>query len=350
MKHQSGKQRLGFTLVELLVVIAIIGILVALLLPAVQSAREAARRSECKNKLKQIGLAVQNFVDAKRVFPTGGSRIFAVIEDYSNNGQPNGPAKQGLCWAYQILPFLEEGAVYDLTTTPVLQGTAIPLYVCPSRRGVQASEDVDNPLLTVVLMDYAGATPCGWDNYQRVRPYTPPWRTDRSSRRTVFFGGSNGTRYILNVPDDEVYDGVIVRTPWKYKEQEFAKNVTMPIDHANITDGSSNTIMIGEKFVRSDLYAGGSGSDDKGWSDGWDPDTMRSTCYISLQDSSQTANDSSIYGFTTDVVNFGSAHPGGFNAVFADGSVHTINYNIEPQVFDNLGNRLDGNILDREAF
>ena len=128
------RARRGFTLVELLVVIAIIGILVALLLPAIQAAREAARRTDCKNRLKQIGLALQNHASTLRVFPTGGAVIYPKIEDYVAGGKPLGPDKQGLGWAYQILPYLEEGALQGLVTQDQLQAATIPLYVCPSRR------------------------------------------------------------------------------------------------------------------------------------------------------------------------------------------------------------------------
>src|SRR5450432_2122552 len=117
---------LGFTLIELLVVIAIIGILVALLLPAIQAARESARRTECKNKLKQIGLAMQNHVDTYKVFPTGGAEYNPLISNYlDSSGKPYGPDKQGLGWAYQILPYMEEGAIKGITTNDQLQGKVI---------------------------------------------------------------------------------------------------------------------------------------------------------------------------------------------------------------------------------
>ncbi|HMO86596.1 MAG TPA: DUF1559 domain-containing protein, partial [Lacipirellulaceae bacterium] len=111
----------AFTLVELLVVIAIIGVLVALLLPAIQAAREAARRTQCTNQLRQMGVALQNHVSALGVFPTAGTVPNPNIADYvsgptSSPGTPNGPNKQGLGWGYQLLPYLEQGAIRGITT------------------------------------------------------------------------------------------------------------------------------------------------------------------------------------------------------------------------------------------
>ena len=134
-----SRQRSAFTLVELLVVIAIIGVLVALLLPAVQAAREAARRTTCLNQVRQMGIALQNHVDALKVFPTGGSRNDPDIQNYvsgptNSPGTPNGPNKQGLGAFYQMLPFLEQNAVKGIKTQTQLQSTLVPLYNCPSRR------------------------------------------------------------------------------------------------------------------------------------------------------------------------------------------------------------------------
>ena len=115
-----------------------------------------------------------------------------------------------------------------------------------------------------------------------------------------------------------------------------------PIKIARITDGTSHTFLIGEKYVRSDMYEGGGYSDDHGWTEGWDPDAIRSTCFLPYQDSDgfqfQSLGTDDIFGHDKDIPYFGSAHTGGFNAVFADGSVHTLNYDIDSLIFNALAN------------
>jgi prepilin-type N-terminal cleavage/methylation domain-containing protein len=356
----------GFTLVELLVVIAIIGILVALLLPAIQAAREAARRTDCKNRLKQMGLALQNHASALKVFPTGGAGVYPDIANYVSGGRPFGPDKQGLSWCYQILPYLEQGNIKAITNQVELQAQSIPLYVCPSRRSVSDASVVNATLgeQRVFLVDYAAAQPCSEEcppgsagcpspvplyNPLEAMPLT---RDSYIKNGLSFWGGKNGEVAGFVASDDEIYDGVIVRTPWDYQTKTF-KNNSRPVTFAQISDGTSHTFVLGEKYLRPDLVAGGSKSDDKGWSDGWDPDTVRSTCFQPYSDSDgagyqfQPQNGpGDFFGFDRDVYYFGSAHPGGFNGMFADASIRTFNYDIDANLFNSLGTRARDEVVD----
>jgi prepilin-type N-terminal cleavage/methylation domain-containing protein/prepilin-type processing-associated H-X9-DG protein len=375
---QSGSAaRRAFTLVELLVVIAIIGILVALLLPAIQAAREAARRTQCKNQLKQMGLAMQNHVSAQRTFPSGGAKIYPFIEDYVTNGQqPLGPDKQGLGWAFQILPYLEEGAIHGITKQADIQGQAIPLYVCPSRRSVSSAKTA-----SVFLIDYASAQPCTVQCPPgSVGCPDPPPKYDPTLTQSItpanyeinlfsIWGGKNWNNESQG--NSQVYDGVIVRSPWQRKDNlsipngagvgwigvpggAYLRDMVQPVKIAGITDGTSHTLLLGEKYVRSDQYEGGGYSDDHGWSEGWDPDAIRSTCFLPYQDSDgfqfTSLGTGDIFGHDKDIPYFGSAHPGGFNAVFADGSAHTINYDIDSLVFNALGTRAGDEVVDPSSF
>jgi prepilin-type N-terminal cleavage/methylation domain-containing protein/prepilin-type processing-associated H-X9-DG protein len=376
MENSVGTRR-GFTLVELLVVIAIIGILVALLLPAIQAAREAARRTDCRNRLKQIGLGVQNHASTFRVFPTGGAVIYPKIEDYvlgAVNGKPLGPDKQGLGWAYQILPYLEEGTLQGIVTQDQLQAASVPLYLCPSRRSLTEAKTTANAEeKLVVLIDYAAAQPCTFHctgtascpnptlryNPRDSVPLTP---TSYEKNWPSIWGGANMNG--KQQGNDQVYDGVIVRSPWERNGGpgpdstpgnpvgRFLRSPG-PTKFAKITDGTSKTLVIGEKYVRSDMYGGGGYSDDHGWSEGWDPDAIRSTCFQPLQDSDgyqhQSLGASDPYGRDKDIPYFGSAHSGGFNCIFADGSIHTLSYDIDVTVFNALGTRNGDEIIDAAA-
>jgi len=314
MSRWQLTKRSGFTLVELLVVIAIIGILVALLLPAIQMAREAARRTECSNRLKQIGVAIQNHHDTHRVFPTGGDHPWPKVENYPPTPGPRWIArKQGVSWMYQILPFMELQSVHDIHQHGDLEKAEIPDYFCPSRSGIRKQS-------VRVLNDYAGATPGDF------------WQGDT-----------------WRVPHNRRWYGVIVRTNWdRLATPPGPAGSNAPTTMARILDGTSNTIVVGEKRLRIGNYYSGDWHDDCGWTDGWDPDTMRST---GIQNISRGYR----YGPDTDApgsdpagchhscgFDFGSAHPAGANFVFADGSVHVIDYTIDPNVFDYLGDRRDG--------
>ncbi|MGH7222415.1 MAG: DUF1559 domain-containing protein, partial [Gemmataceae bacterium] len=131
MRIPTPNSRSAFTLIELLVVIAIIAVLIGLLLPAVQMAREAAARSQCQNNLKQIGLALHMHHDTYQFFPSGGSAN-AMIPNTIAGSPAIGPAQQ-CSWLYQILPYVEQQAVWY--NSPTAPRSAIKTYFCPSRRG-----------------------------------------------------------------------------------------------------------------------------------------------------------------------------------------------------------------------
>jgi prepilin-type N-terminal cleavage/methylation domain-containing protein/prepilin-type processing-associated H-X9-DG protein len=361
----------GFTLVELLVVIAIIGILVALLLPAIQSAREAARRSQCTNNLKNVGLAVLNHHDTRKVFPTGGARYVPAggwgLPQNLENGRPLGPDRQGLGWSYQILPYIEETAAQSLTQTAALQEVVISLYVCPSRRLARTGwSQAFNGV--IAFIDYAGAVPCTYTRPERTARYDPKignplTQASMTTLGTSFLGGTarSGTPEPF---DNTLYDGVIIRCPWVWQRTDaasgkqigiFRNRVTGLVKAADITDGTSKTFMIGEKYVRNDNYEGSFAgrnlnSDDRGWSDGFDADAMRSSCFAPLNDSNPIGWDPVLgrmfgdagpwpFAGLYNVIHFGAAHPGGINAVYADGSVHSISFDVDVEVFNALGSR-----------
>jgi prepilin-type processing-associated H-X9-DG protein len=377
--------------VELLVVIAIIGILVALLLPAIQAAREAARRATCVNQLRQMSLAMQNHVSAYGVFPTGGSRFNPNIKDYvtgntANPGVPNGPAKQGLGWAYQILPYLEQGAIKGIVTQAQLQNAVVSMYLCPSRRSpdvVRTDPGTGSP--TTVLSDYASAQPMttscvgttGDSGVKIDLTKTHPFvgATSYAIGRTSFWcttpAAAGGSQAGDPHSSNSVYDGVIVRSQYRVKTGANATSPAVlerlnggpdPVKASQISDGTSNTLVISEKVVRSDLIAGAitpsgafSYSDDRGWSDGWDPDTVRSTGFQPISDSDQSicfnpnVNISKYCtGQDADVFFFGSAHPGGVNAAFADASVHQIAFDVDILIFNALGSRNGQETVDLE--
>jgi prepilin-type N-terminal cleavage/methylation domain-containing protein len=222
-------RRSAFTLVELLVVIAIIGILIALLLPAVQAAREAARRSQCANNLKQIGLGMQNYHDVHKKFPP--SRIARGTH---------------VTWAVLVLPFIEQDALYELwnvqapfaAQTPEARLGLVPAYFCPTRRKPAASiVDAQNPL-SGGLSDYAA---CGGSR--------PPSGEASGGTGTTGIPGltstGNGifiTADVINPdPSDNDLPGATANVlQWRSR-----------VGIAEVLDGLSNTLLAGEKNVHS---------------------------------------------------------------------------------------------------
>jgi prepilin-type processing-associated H-X9-DG protein len=233
----------------------------------------------------------------------------------------------------------------------------VPIYLCPSR-GVRKILRTGKWEGETILMDYAGVQPCTYikDNPQLVD--ITPGKFNSDMARTVFnqdegHSGSDGQA----LPWDTcTYDGVIVRSPWAghvdhgtragstsviSPGSRFLDGVPQPTEMSKISDGTSNTLLIAEKWVSTQTYDIGTPSDDTGWTDGWDADIMRVSGVPPL-------NDGSLSDFTQKPPDFGppwyvlamgSPHPGGFNAVFADGSVHTISYDVDVFVLNALGTR-----------
>lgn len=339
----------GFTLVELLVVIAIIGILVALLLPAIQAAREASRRTHCKNNLKQLGLAAHMFVNTHRFFPSAGWGDWWV----GCPDQPMGERQPG-SWAYQLLGFIEETARAGVgqgfkCTDPnsraaigQMVATAVPLFYCPTRRAAQPYPH----------------------SPREIRNYDPPPLAGKSDYAgnigdLAFVGKDVGPASLAD------YD----THAWGYSGPIFVAAVRprsncstghtgivfqrSTIAFRQITDGTSHTYLFGEKNLQDDYYEdGGALNDDQSMYTGWDKDNVRSTAISFL--SSGALNSSASFPPAPDSETpdqntnryqwaFGSAHPGGWNAVFCDGSVHFLPYDMDLVIHRDLGNRQDGN-------
>jgi len=285
-----GETRLrGFTLVELLVVIAIIGILVALLLPAIQAAREAARRSSCLNNMMQLGLATHNYEFNYEALPPGVTDTKGPIR--------NEPQGQHVSWLVKILPYMEENALWRkfdqaagayADVNAEVRSVPVSVMICPSFPGEKT-----NKAKTIAITTYAG---CYHD---------------------------------VEAPIDADNHGLMF--------------LNSRVRFDEIEDGSSKTLLIAEKLLK--------GPEDLGWVSGTRA-TLRNTGKIEkrtprfeaaaepgAEPPPQTVAESLFVG------GFGGYHPGVFNANFADGSTRAITEEIDANVWQLLGNRADGQII-----
>ncbi|UUO05703.1 DUF1559 domain-containing protein [Blastopirellula sp. J2-11] len=289
-----NRSRTGFTLVELLVVIAIIGVLIALLLPAVQQAREAARRMSCSNNLKQIGLAMHNHHDT-----------FGHL--------PNGRVDLRQTWLVDILPFAEQQVLFDKwdltkqyydSANQLARETPFSAYFCPSRRSPEELSDGDvrdnsSPQVIVngALADYAANA------------------------------GTTGSDYWTS----SSFDGVFYRLQGDPSSSGSQEGLAF----RDITDGLSNTILVGEKHVHIDHF-GEKGYGDSGAYDGDHGSSVRKAG--SGYSLSRTIRETS-GGL------FGSYHPGICQFVFGDGSVRNVNVTINTTTLGNMAARNDGKVI-----
>ena len=307
----------GFTLVELLVVIAIIGVLVALLLPAIQAARESARRTQCKNNLKQIGLATHNYHDARQEIPP--SRV----------GCHHGS------WAVFLWPYLEQAAVaerwvHGKSYYGQPDGNAavsLSVYLCPTRRGPpQLSIEGDE-------RDGPGHKPGGLSDYAVAIGDGDGYQGD---------GGRDET-----LPDDRIPNGSYrwSDTPNCYgfsaKDLFFQGDFQSITSFKNVTDGLSNTIFVGEKHINSEEDFGRRSKYDNSV---YNPDQHRTISrYGGPLAPIAPSPDEPI---KSNKAQFGSWHPGICNFVLGDASVRSISSSLDPLVLRNLVVKHAGNVVD----
>ncbi|HCS54966.1 DUF1559 domain-containing protein [Rubinisphaera sp.] len=339
-KHRG---RAGFTLIELLVVIAIIAILVALLLPAVQQAREAARRSACKNNLKQWGLAFHNYHDTHTVLPMGVSRL---------NGW-------GVSFYAGLLPFVEQGALYDQLTFdgapgyvgsgtgntingPAISGNSISVMHCPSEpldKLVNAANGhmLDSP-------SYVGIS--GGVDEDRTSSTTPTVDTDNFSELRQVNGASCCTAEPSSMTGYHSSGGMLISNE--------------SINFAKASDGTSNTIIMGETSDwaydalgnKVDIRGGSPhgwlmGTDGGGRTTGWNGPTNRKFNLTSVRYPPGTKNPTlpgvgRNHGPNNPLL---SPHKGGVQCVFVDGHVGFISDNINLPSLKLLCTRDDGKVV-----
>lgn len=326
MRHavERNAKRGGFTLIELLVVIAIIAILVALLLPAVQQAREAARRSSCKNNLKQIGLALHNYHDVHSTFPMGTHRQNNI--DSCGNGSSASYASNRTLWGAHLLPFLEQPALYDQIdfeqggTGPGCTGPStgnngantiparfeLSAFRCPSDPGTKGDTTRDDgPTSYVACVSTGVEQNAGGGSYQ-----------------------NNGESVLF------------MNSKTKFRD---------------ITDGTSNTMVISECLVGSESseLSGSGWATCTGLSGTVRTDTGCSWFYQYIQPSWTYStlvgpNTNEIDCYRWDLRGRSAArsqHTGGVQIVLADGAVRFVSDSINLQTWQNLGHKRDGNVL-----
>jgi len=305
------KRLRAFTLVELLVVIAIIGILVALLLPAIQAAREAARRAECNNNLKQLGIALQNYHDTYERYPIG-SRHRDPASPPLRNLWNSGRHRKGTPLV-KLLPFVEHGNLYD---------------------GLDQLQDVEGQLDAMNPRPQMDAYRCPSDPYENTGSppsnYGMSMGSQRSSSRGCgqYQGHLQGDVSHGSTNDGARISGVFSRYTWAARMRD-------------ITDGTSTTITVGEILPKcGDHHRGGWRNSNALWTSTVAPINYP-TCPGEAPGHGGSPYDCNSDANWTTSQGFKSKHPGGAQFVFCDGSVHFLTDSIDYTTYQRLGCRRD---------
>jgi prepilin-type N-terminal cleavage/methylation domain-containing protein/prepilin-type processing-associated H-X9-DG protein len=311
-----SKLKRGFTLIELLVVIAIIAILVSLLLPAVQQAREAARRTQCKNNLKQIGLALHNYHDTTDCFPPG--TLFG-DDDYG--------------WGAFILPQLEQGNLYAQLDFNVDHGSIMTPSDPEVKRSLILKPGINDAVLPVYL--------CPSNSMTLVRSPIRPGGANESpttmASRTVGGFGRSDYKGCLGSGGGSI-TGMFGKI----------KNTRTPTKMRDILDGTSNTFAVGEGYTKFARAINGPTHPNVVDFPVWIGTNSQHQNVVAETGMSQIPNGGSQLPDT--VLNqfddcFASQHTGGVQFLFADGSVRFVSDNIDMATYRNLGDKADGNVV-----
>ena len=362
--------RRGFTLIELLVVIAIIAVLIALLLPAVQSAREAARRIQCTNNMKQIGLAFANYESAQGIFPLGA---ISGSTSAANSGWGPEMSSNILSWVAISLPYFEQGTIANSVNFTLQTGstnytqaimtawyTRIGVLSCPSdgsNTGFRGDANHGDPTMgqfpsvsvpkpdgtyQVPVMNYAVSF---GDNYCVGANNAPGYVTETPTSlgfpttgiQRIGWPGEQGTYLDINNGTTGTRGAL---------RGMFDVNDCQAVSIGSITDGTSNTISMGELIPANR-------ADNNVWQfNGIGHGTtvpMNKFTNLPFDGFGTTTDGWSHRGAYTNT-NFQSRHPGGCNFLFADGSVHFIKNSIHPLVYQGMATRAKGEVISSDQY